>query len=138
MLIDILEKKQIPEDIVGLIGEFLPLQISVFLNKENYENNQTAISVLCDNKNIRKIIRSDYYYLFQHKLKFNYNRWKKIRKWTYKNQIFPTFNDYLRFLCIEYHSSKCKKVLDNYEKNIGCFRKNKFKNIRSIRCKWSN
>ena len=130
--------EKLPEDVVGVIGQFLPLQIAVFLNRKNYENNQTYISQNCDNKNIRKIIRNDYNYLFYHKLKFNYKRWKKLRKWVYKNQIFPTFNVYLRYLCVEYGSSKCKETLDIYEKEIGSFRKNKFKNIRSIRCRWSN
>ena len=31
-----------------------------------------------------------------------------------------------------------KKAIDVFEKGIGSFRKNKFKNIRSIRCRWSN
>ena len=126
----------LPEDVVGVIGEFLPLEISVFLNKKNYENNQEYIT--CDDKNIRKIIRNDYDYLFLQKLRFNYKRWNKIRKWVYKNQIYPTFNVYLRYLCVDYKSSKCKKTLDTYEKNIGSFSKKKFKNIRSIRSRWSN
>ena len=132
MLLKDLEK--LPEDVVGVIGEFLPLQIAVFLNKTNYENNQAYISADC----IRRIIRNDYHYLFLHKLKFNYKRWNKIRKWIYKNKIYPTFNVYLRYLCIDYESSKCKKTLDTYEKKIGSFSKKKFKNIRSIRRRWSN
>ena len=40
-MIDIFKKlEQIPEDIVYVIGGFLPLQTRVFLNKENYETNQ--------------------------------------------------------------------------------------------------
>ena len=126
----------LPEDIVNLIGEFLPLTITVFLNKKNYEDNQEFIT--CDDKNIRNIIRKDYYYLFQQKLKKNYKKWNKIRRWIYKNEIYPTFNIYLRYLCINFQSSKCKKILDDYEKEIGSFKKKKFKNIRSIRCRWSN
>ena len=138
-MIDIFEKlKQIPEDIVGVIGDFLPLQTRVFLNKKNYESNQRYISYRSDYKNIRKIIRNDYNYLFYHKLKFNYKRWNKSYKWYFKNKMFPNFNIYLRYLCIEYKSSKCKESLDVFEKGIGSFRKNKFKNIRSIRCRWSN
>ena len=64
-MIDIFEKlKQIPEDIVYVIGGFLPLQTRVFLNKENYETNQRYISYRSDYKNIRKIIRNDFNYLF--------------------------------------------------------------------------
>ena len=58
MLLKDLEK--LPEDVVGVIGEFLPLQIAVFLNKTNYENNQAYVSPDC----IRRIIRNDYHYLF--------------------------------------------------------------------------
>jgi len=138
-MIDIFEKlKQIPEDIVYVIGGFIPLQTRVFLNKENYETNQRYISYRSDYKNIRKIIRNDFNYLFYHKLKFNYKRWKKRKNWEYDGYKFPTYNYYLRFLCIKYESSKCKKTLDIYEKEIGSFKKNKFKNIRPIRSRWSN
>ena len=132
MLLKDLEK--LPEDVVGVIGEFLPLQRAVFLNKTNYEKNQAYISADC----IRRIIRNDYHYLFLHKLKFNYKRWNKRHKWYFDGYMFPKYNLYLRYLCIKYGSSKCKETLDLYEKEIGSFRKNKFKNIRSIRSRWSN
>ena len=68
----------------------------------------------------------------------DYKRWKKRKNWEYDGYKFPTYNYYLRFLCIKYESSKCKKTLDIYEKEIGSFKKNKFKNIRPIRSRWSN
>jgi len=138
--IDILVQK-IPEDVVLHIGTFIPLKIQLFLNKECYEKNQKFLWEKCykeyDN-NIRKIIRNDYDYVFLHKLENNYFHWKKLKNWIYKNNKFKTFNNYIRFLCIEYNSSKCKKKLDIYEKKIGIFRKNKFKTIRSIHTRWSN
>jgi len=131
----------IPEDVIRYIGTFIPLKTQLFLSRECYEKNQQFLWEKCykeyDN-NIRKIIRKDYDYIFLYKLELNYFRWRKVKKWVYKNNIFKTFNDYLRYLCIEYNSSKCKKKLTDYEKKNGTFRKNKFKNIRSIRTRWSN
>ena len=87
---------------------------------------------------MRKVIRNDYNYLFERNINYSYKKWRKIKKWKYKNMILSNFIDYLRFLCIENCSNKCKNFLDDYEKKNGHYQKKKFKNIKTIRCRWSN
>jgi|TARA_Y100000588_G_C14174414_1_gene890692 hypothetical protein len=133
--------KIIPEDVIRYIGDFIPLKKRLFLNKKCYEENQKFLWETCYkeyNNTLRKIVRNDYEYIFLHKLKNNYLKWKKLKNWIYKNKKFNNFNDYLRYLCIEYNSSKCKGKLNAYENKLGYLRKKKFKNIRTISRKWSS
>ena len=118
-------------------GDICHLNKKKLVNKKNYEENKISYGEFADHY-MRKIIRKDYNYLFERNINSNYKKWHKIKKWTYKNRILSNFIDYLRFLCIENGSNKCKKILDTYEKQNGYYHKKKFKNIKTIRCKWNN
>ena len=138
--IDILREKITSDDIINVIGSFLPIEKIMFLNKEKYEQYQSFLwtkKIKGYERFMRNILRNDFIYLFRNKLELNYKKWKKLKKWHYNNIIFGTYLDYLRFLCEEYKSGKCKKFLDFYKKKQG-FNKNKVKTNRYIRVRWSN
>jgi len=135
MIIDMFQI--LPDDVLGVIWEYMSSKQKKLVNKKNYEKNKILYGQKTDNY-MRKIIRKDYNYLFKRNIIFHYKEWHRIKKWTYKNMILSNFIDYLRYLCIENSSNKCKKILDNYEKENGHFRKKKFKNIKTIRCRWNN
>jgi hypothetical protein len=127
----------LPEDVLDIIWQYMSTKQKKLVNKENYEKNQILYEYKAD-KFMRKIIRNDYNYLFARNINYSYEKWRKIKKWTYKKMILSNFIDYLRYLCIENNSNKCKIFLDNYERKNGYYQKKKFKNIKTIRCKWSN
>ena len=127
----------LPEDVLDIIWQYMSTKQKKLVNKENYEKNQILYEYKAD-KFMRKIIRNDYNYLFARNINYSYEKWRKIKKWTYKKMILSNFIDYLRYLCIENNSNKCKIFLDNYERENGYYQKKKFKNIKTIRCKWSN
>ena len=137
--IDILNQKISSEDVIREIGSFLPIETIMFLNKSNYEEYQNFIWVSRKGveRLLRWILRNDYDYLFSQKLKINYRKWIRLKNWQYNNIIFGCYLDYLRFLCDEYNSGKCKKTLDSYKKKQG-FNKNKYRNNRHVRVRWSN
>jgi len=138
--IDILNNKISSEDVIREIGLFLPIETIMFLNKSKYEEYQKFIWSGWNKgyeRLLRRILRNDYDYLFFQKLKINYKKWIKLKNWRYNNIVFGSYLNYLRFLCDEYNSGKCKKILDSYKKKQG-FNKNKYRNNRHVRVRWSN
>jgi hypothetical protein len=136
MLVDMF--KNIPDDVLGIIWEYMSCKQKKLVNKENYENvNQNLYTGNTDSY-LRKIIRKDYSYLFKKNIKCHYDKWYKMKKWIYKNMVLSNFIDYLRYLCIENNINNCKKILDNFQKKKGHYRKKKFKNIKTIRTRWNN
>lgn len=67
--------------------------------KYNYENY------------IRWIIRDDRSFLFENILNYILN--KNSTKIRYKNNIFKTYIDYIKYLINTYNSGKCKTIITN-------------------------
>ena len=125
---------ELPEDIIGVIKEFLPVQTIIWLSKTNYIHYRCTIGVPYSfDSYIRRVIRNDYHFILQTQFNRNYKRWGEHSPWYYKNYTLPSYLDYLNFLCIEHNSQKCREIV---KKNT---RKNKYRKIR-IRNNntWSN
>ena len=128
---DILNK-----DVLNIIFEFIPTSIKFSLNKDFYKANKRNISI--PDTFLRNIIRLDYSFIFEYHLVKKYKKWRKITRWIYKNMTFHNYVEYIRYLCIEYESSKCKKLLIIFEKKINPKKKKKYKRIGIRNTRWSN
>ena len=131
---DLLLLENLPEDIVGVIGEFLPIRILIYCNKEQYKKYRQSITFFDNFDNyIRRIIRKDFNFILQEQINNKAKMWRSLKSWHYKNYVMPCYIDYLHFLCIDYESQRCREII---KKNLP---KNKHRKIRLKNNKtWSN
>ena len=122
---------RLPNEIVIMIKDFIPKSIFSLLSKDHYlfhfpekqlylENNYNIRYPHyngSDNSHksydsyIRFIIRNDSNFIFENILKMNYDKWCKIKKWSYKNLKFKNYIQYILYLCQKYTSGKCKNII---------------------------
>ena len=134
-------QKKIPTDLIQIIFSYIPLYRLVFLNKSLYYVNHKLLKILNNDNYIRDIIRNDNSFVFKLLLLENYNKWKNIKKYIYKNIICYDYLSFVRYYIIHNKSNNCKNELDNYislTKN-GTIKKNEFKkNNIIINKRWKN
>ncbi len=123
-------------DVRGEIFTFIPSSVRKQLNKQLYLENTSHIPQ--KNSFIRHIIRRDWDFIFQYHLEKNYTSWLKIRNWIYKNMVFYNYIEYLRHLCNEYQSGRCKNSMNIFEKKIKPKAKKKYKKVRIRNTRWNN
>ena len=138
-----MELAKMPEDIIGVIYEFLPITTLYTLNKNLFSlHYPTVLSTASATKfksYVRNIIRNDYDFKLSHLLKLNYQKWNKQSSWKYKRHTFPSYMVFLKLLSTEYNSTRCRQLIDNYLKNdLSLSKKKKHKKIRHKNIKWSN
>ena len=66
----------------------------------------------------------------------NFDKWKKMKKYYYKDKIFKNYLCFMMFFCVENHSVKCQRILD--EKASAVLGEKWHKNVRIRNCRWSN
>ena len=131
--------QQLPDDMINVIKEYLPLHIQVFLNKKSY-----LLYHFCLKKNIyhyenyiRETIRRDSYFVFNEIIKENCKLWLKNRNFTYKNIIYKNYIYFALSYCTENNSHVCRKMLSDFLKEHGlCQNQHKKNIIKHIR--WKN
>ena len=124
---------QLPEDMIRVIGDFLPIQTRIWLSRKEYVQYRCTIGIPYSfDSYIRRVIRNDYDFILQIQFNKNYKTWRKGNPWYYKNYTLPSYLDYLNFLCIEHESQKCRKIVKEKRK-----RKHKKIRIRNNNT-WSN
>ena len=81
---DIVLNKRMPEDIIGEISSFLPIEVRIWLSKTDYMKYREGVPIpfLFDNY-IRRIIRLDCDFILQCFLKKRAKKWNNIRSWDY-------------------------------------------------------
>ena len=114
-------------DVLKQIWSFISFKSNphlLILNKYNYISNRPITKINNIDSYIRFLIRNDYNFLFSFLLlntiikKININKTYKYKKEKYKNYIH-----FLRSLCINYNSNKCKILLINFENNFNNYNK---------------
>ena len=121
-------------DVLSEIFLFIPQHIKRNLNKDFYQQYE-APKIQRMNSFMRTIIRKDYAFVFEYYLKLYYWRWRKITQWVYKFMKFHNYIEYIRYLCCEYKSDRCKSKLNTFEKELKPNERKKYKKmvIRNIR-----
>ena len=143
----------LPKDIVNYISEFIPEHVLMYLNNIYFNKYfpwycgiktlpkyckyySTRSLKLYDYENFcRFLLRNDNYFIFKFVLENNMERWMKIKRYTYKCYIFPTYLICLRHLALnEYNAIKCYNIINEQMKTKGIDIK-LYKNIKLIKNK---
>jgi len=129
----------LPDEIIELIKEYIPLCKLVFVNSTYYKLYHHTIKKqipFFDNY-IRDTIRRDNDYVFKQIIRENYDIWLKKKQYAYKNMIFNNYIYFIRYYCIENNSEKCRLLIKEYlskgDLSINQHKKNVIKYI-----KWMN
>jgi hypothetical protein len=131
--------KKLPDDLISCIYNFIPKNILVFTNRENY--NLYHIYLKKDITNyenyIWDTIRRDNHFVILKIIEENFKIWIKICDYMYKNMIFKNYVYFIIYYCMENDSNKCKDVIMDFleQKRFGknLHKKNIVKYIR-----WKN
>jgi hypothetical protein len=129
---------KLPEDIVPIINDFIPIKITMFLNKKIYLKSRALIRKFVPKNQyenyIRAMIRRDNDFVFALLMQENFERWLFFKNYVYKATMFSNYIYFLLEYSIENESDKCKQVVNRYIVNSGLsknqHKKNTTKNIR--------
>ena len=131
--------QKLPDDIINVIKEYLPIIQLVFTNITNYNLYHSFIRKYIINYEtyIRDTIRRDNTFVFHKIINENYRKWLEIKKYTYKNIIYKNYVYFIMSFCIENQSNNCRIVLHNFLREHGlCQNQHKKNIIKHIR--WKN
>jgi hypothetical protein len=125
--------KNLPEVLVDIIYEYIPVTTKIFLNKDYYINNHHLIKSLINKRQyenyIRCLIRQDNDFAFKFVMDENLLIWLHLRKYIYKDY---TYNNYIFFLhdyCIDNESTKCRELIESFIEKLGLCKNEHKKNI---------
>ena len=137
---NVIEKiKNLPDDMINVIFEFIPRQKLVFVNSFNYNQYHYLLrsSIPMYENYIRDTIRRDNNFVFEKIIEENIDRWLKSKQYRYKNMIFNNYIYFVIHYCIENNSENCRKLLTDYLfKHDLCRNLHKKKVVKYI--KWNN
>jgi hypothetical protein len=130
--------KQLPTDILYIIKEFLPISITVFLNKDLYIKNHKIVKRYISKNSyenyIRNMIERDNSFVIQQLMNENFERWYKFKNYLYKNICYYNYIYFLIEFSIINNSIDCMKKLKSHLLNTGLSKNQHKKNaIKSIR-----
>ena len=133
----------IPEVIIDYIYTYIPISIKMQLNNSNFTTYyplviNTFFEMSPPTSYIIDVIRCNRTKSLSLLLEHNYAYLIKNRKYKYKNYIFPTIIDFIKFLCIKYGKQKCLQHLISYEKENNLYDKKPHKKIKIKSIRWSN
>jgi len=127
----------IPMDNININKDFIPIKELHLTCKKYYNDYKEYPDQTFKKSYLMKLIRNDYDYIFNIILKKKFNYWFKPWDFKYKQTTFPCFIEFLNFLCLEYKSRRCRKIINDHKKTNG-FDKKKYKRIRTKNSRWTN
>jgi hypothetical protein len=132
---NILEK--LSPELVNIVKSYVPCERFVFTNRENYYFYHKFLKKRINNYEnyIRDTIRRDNEFVFERIIIDNFDKWKNINQYLYKNMIFKNYLYFIIHYCIENESSNCRVKIMNYLKERG-FDKNLYKKNVIKYIKW--
>lgn len=130
---------KLPDELIRLIKEFLPIKILVFMNKENYNLYHFSIKKYIYNYEnyIRDTIRRDNSFVFNKIIHENYKKWMDITKYSYKNLVYKNYIYFAIDFCTENQSTQCRNVIVDFLKEHGLCQNQHKKNIAK-HIRWKN
>ena len=131
---------QLPNEICDKIFEYVKDEEKIFINKEYYGKYHYLLKNKISDKNydnyLRDIIRNDSDFVLNQLLEENYEKWLAKKKRFHKNIIYNNYSDYLIGLCLEYESTKCRELINEFYDNKG-LSKNLHKKNRNNNKRWT-
>ena len=135
---DLIQIRQLPEDIVGEIFKFLPLKTLSLTNKKNwkeYYNIKSKTELTKMSSYWRYLLRYDNVFVFKHYLDYMFDYLIKNKRIIYQDKIFPRKVELIKYLSkFIFESPKCSNILDYSMKTRGLV----FKRIKTKSNKWTN
>ena len=126
------------DDVLNYIYEFVSNDVKKSLNKTLFKKYSSEYPIKRLNSFFINIIRQDYSFVLECHLRERFKSWYKLRNWVYKNMVFHNYIEYLKYLCIEYESQKCRNMIRSIEKEIQPEAGKKYKKKRIRHTRWSN
>ena len=131
---------RLPNEVCNKIFSYVRDEEKIFVNKECYLRYHHLLKDKINSKNydnyLRDIIRTDATLVLNQLLEENYEKWLTKRKRIHKNVIYSNYIDYLIGLCMDYESTKCRELINNFYENKG-LSKNLHKKNRSNNKRWT-
>lgn len=130
---------RLPDDIIRVIQEYIPLHILQFTNKTSYMTYHLIKRDIIYNYEsyVREVVKRDHSFIFDQILRENLQKWNNIKKYIYKNIIYASYIYFILYYCIENNSPKCRMVLSDYLKEHGLCQNQHKKNITK-HIRWKN
>jgi len=126
------------DDVLNYIYEFIPKHVKKSLNKSSFKEYTKTYCIPRLNSFFTNIIRRDHSFILECHIEDKFKGWYKLRNWIYKNMVFHNYIEYLKYLCIEYESQKCRNVIRYYEEKLQPEVGKKYKKKRIRNTRWSN
>jgi len=131
--------QKMPEDIVRVVSEFLPIRTIMWLNKNFYikyhKKVRSMIAPKLYDNYIRDMVRLDNSFVFKFIAKENIMRWVCEKNIIYKNVSYPNFLSFLNDFTIRNNSTKCRNLLQSIFDEMG-LSKNQHKKNRYVNIRW--
>lgn len=131
--------QKLPEDLVRVVGSFLPKTTLIWLNKTFYRKYHKKIRGMIPEKlydnYIRGIIREDNSFVFSYIARENITRWTCSKNIIYKNVSYPNFATLLNDFCVANNSTNCRNILETLLDESG-LSKNQHKKNRYVSIRW--
>ena len=129
----------LPDDIIRVIQEYIPLRILQFTNKISYVAYHLQLREVMYNYEsyVREVVKRDYPFIFELIIRENIQKWNNIKKYLYKNVIYASYIYFILNYCHEHNSQQCRKVLCEFLKQHGLCQNQHKKNITK-HIRWKN
>ena len=130
--------RDLPDDVINVIFEFIPYNNLICVNSSYYNLYHYLIKndIQLFESYIRDMIRSDYYFVFKQLIRENIEIWIRNRQYRYKNMVFSNYIYFVLHFCIENKSERCRTILvEEFAKRDLCrnlHKKNVIKYIKWI------
>lgn len=130
---------KLPEVLVDIVYDYVPLSTKLFLTKKDYCANHHIVKSLIDRRQyenyIRSMVRQDNFFVLSFLITENILIWIRIRNYLYKDQTYENYIFFLHEYCIENESTRCKEIINRVIK-IFRFNKNRHKKRISNNLRW--
>ena len=127
---------KLPDVLIEIIKDYLPLNITMVLNKTNYLKNNKYLKICSESYDnyVRDMVRKDCDFVFNQIIEKNNKKWIRS-KYKYNNIIYANYLIFLSSFCIENHSTNCRNVIQTFFKKHG-ISQNQHKNNTFINKRW--
>jgi hypothetical protein len=103
----------LPDDIIREIFDYIPKQKLIYVNSTYYNLYHYLVKnhIPVYESYVRDMIRRDNFYVFEHFIRENFDKWIRNRQYHYKNMVFSNYIYFVLHFCIEHNSHKCREIL---------------------------